>query len=161
MAIILFVLNIYQFLTRQSALRMAEILYAMSRTVRKKAAEVRCHKKDVEIIEAHLYDITASACSLLQVLRCRENSLDLDPEFGIFPTGNRINADSLVRLADNILFAATEDSPDANEEEIVNRALDKFLEKVPTLEQDVAKKIITAVAQQSNRMISKQVSLSS
>ena len=159
MAIILFVLNVYQFLTRQSALRMAEILYAMSRNVRKKAAEVRCNKKDVEIVEAHLYDITASAYSLLQVLRRRENSLD--PEFGIFPTGNRINADSLVRLADNILFAAAEDSPDANEEEIVNRALDKFLEKVPNLEQDAAKKIITAVAQQSNRMISKQVSLSS
>ena len=71
-------------------------------------------------MEAHLFDITASAYSLLRVLRCRENSLDPDPEFGIFPNGNRINVDSLVRLADNILFAAAEDSPDADEEEIVN-----------------------------------------
>tara|TARA_B100001123_G_scaffold269975_1_gene300491 strand:+ start:1019 stop:1249 length:231 start_codon:yes stop_codon:yes gene_type:complete len=38
---ILFILNIYQYLTQRAALRIADILYIMSRNVREKAAEVR------------------------------------------------------------------------------------------------------------------------
>ena len=39
--VLLFLLNIYQFLIQRAALRIAEILYVMSRNVREKAAEVR------------------------------------------------------------------------------------------------------------------------
>ncbi|HCR16511.1 MAG TPA: hypothetical protein DIU35_03425, partial [Candidatus Latescibacteria bacterium] len=63
---ILFILNIYQYLTQRAALRIADILYTMSRNVREKAAEVRRDLKDVEIVEAHLFGISTSARSLLK-----------------------------------------------------------------------------------------------
>ena len=43
--VLLVLLNIYQFLIQWAALRIAEILYVMSRNVREKAAEVRLAKK--------------------------------------------------------------------------------------------------------------------
>ena len=55
--IILVLLNIYQFLVQRAALRIGEILYVMAGNVRAKAQEVRRDGKDVEIIEAHLFDI--------------------------------------------------------------------------------------------------------
>ncbi|MEE2833184.1 MAG: hypothetical protein VYD18_12575, partial [Candidatus Latescibacterota bacterium] len=61
-AIILLVLiSIYQFLIQRAALRIAEILYVMAGNVRAKAQEVRRDGKDVEIIEAHLFDMATSA----------------------------------------------------------------------------------------------------
>ena len=53
LVVILILLNIYQYLVQRAALRIAEILFVMSRNVREKANEVRLDGKDVEIIEAH------------------------------------------------------------------------------------------------------------
>ncbi len=150
-AIGFFVLNLYQFLVQRAALRIAEILYIMSRNVREKAAEVRHDQKDVEIIEAHLFDLTTSARSLLRALGRSESALGPDPEHTMSPNGHHMDSDSLVRLADNIFYAVREESPDANWDEIVNKALDRFLKKVPTMEREGARKIINAVAQQSQR----------
>ena len=58
---------------------------------------------------------------------------------------------SLLRLADNILYAVTEEIPEAEWNEVVNKALERFMEKVPTLDQEAAKKIVVAVARQSDR----------
>ena len=94
--------NVYQYLIQRSALRIAEILYIMSRTVRERAADVRKSQKDVEIIEAHLFDLTTSARSLLRALGRSESSLGPDPEHTMSPNGHHMDSDSLIRLADNI-----------------------------------------------------------
>ena len=60
----LVLLNVYQYLIQRAALRIAEILYVMARNVRAKAVEVRRDGKDVEIIEAHLFDMATSARSI-------------------------------------------------------------------------------------------------
>ena len=150
-AMVLFILNVYQYLTQRTALRIADILYIMSRNVREKAAEVRRDRKDVEIVEAHLFDIGTSARSLLRALGRSEESLGPDPAVDLTPNGNRLDSDSLLRLADNILYAVTEEIPEAEWNEVVNKALERFMEKVPTLDQEAAKKIVVAVARQSDR----------
>ena len=150
-AMVLFILNVYQYLTQRAVLRIAGILYIMSRNVREKAAEVRRDRKDVEIIEAHLFDIATSARSLLRALGRSEESLGPDPTIDLSPNMNRLNSDSLLRLADNILYAVNEETPMGQWNEIVNKALDRFMEKVPTLDREAAKKIVTAVARQSDR----------
>jgi len=147
-AIILVVLNIYQYLVLRAALRIAEILYVMSRNVRGKASEVRRSKKDVEIIEAHLFDIATSARSLLRALGRREKSIDPDPALSISTNGHRMDSDSLLRLADNILYAVKEDNPDIGWEDAIEMALERFLKKLPTMERESAKKIIAVVAQE-------------
>lgn len=150
-AVFLFIVNVYQYLTQRSALRIAEILYVMSRNVRERAAEVRRESKDVEIVEAHLFDISTSARSLLLALGRKEGAIDPDPAIEFSSNGNRLDTDSLLRLADNILYAVVEDSPNAKWEQVVNSALDRFAEKVPNLDREAAKKIVTAVARQSDR----------
>ena len=158
--ILLFILNVYQYLTQRSALRIAEILYVMSRNVRERAAEVRRESKDVEIVEAHLFDISTSARSLLVALGRRQEALGLDPAVEFSPNGNRLDADSLLRLADNILYAVVEDTPDADWNQIVSKALDRFAEKVPNLDREAAKRIVTAVARQSERQENGPLTLS-
>ena len=150
-AMVLFILNVYQFLTQRAALRIAEILYVMSRNVREKAAEVRRDRKDVEIVEAHLFDISTSARSILRVLGRSEDSLGPDPAIDLSSNGNRLDSESLLRLADNILYSVMEDTPEADWGAIVDQALERFIEKVPSLERDAAKKIVIAVARQSEK----------
>ncbi len=151
LSVVLFIVNVYQYLTQRSALRIAEILYVMSRNVREKAAEVRRDHKDVEIVEAHLFDVSTSARSLLRALGRREEAIGPDPAVDLSPNGPRMDSDSLLRLADNILYAVMEEAPEAEWGDIVNRAMERFMEKVPTLEPEAAKKIVTAVARQSER----------
>jgi len=148
LVIILAILNIYQFLIMRAALRIAEILYVMSRNVREKATEVRRHQKDVEIIEAHLFDIATSARSLLRALGRSEKNIDPDPAFSISSNGHRMDSDSLLRLADNIFYAVKEEQPNAGWDETIEIVLDRFLKKVPSLEREPARKIVTVVAQQ-------------
>ena len=150
-AMILFILNVYQYLVQRAAVRIADILYIMSRNVREKAAEVRRDHKDVEIVEAHLFDISTAARSLLRALGRKEESLGPDPVVDLPPNGNRLDSDSLLRLADNIVYAVTEESPDAEWSDVIDRALERFIQKVPTLERDAAKKIVSAVAKRSDR----------
>ena len=91
LVVILILLNIYQYLVQRAALRIAEILFVMSRNVREKAKEVRLDGKDVEIIEAHLFDVATSARSLLKALGRSEKSIDPDPMLSISSTyGHRI-----------------------------------------------------------------------
>ena len=148
LAIILVIFNIYQFLVMRAALRIAEILYVMSRNVRQKASEVRRSKKDVEIIEAHLFDIATSARSLLKTLGRNEKSIDPDPSLSISTNGHSMDSNSLIRLADNIFYAIREESPDMGWDEAIDLALDRFLEKVPSMERQPARKIVMVVAQE-------------
>ena len=149
LVVLLFIVNVYQFLTQRAALRIAEILYIMSRHVREKAAEVKQESKDVEIVEAHLFGIATSARSLLRTLGRKEATLGPDPAVDFEPNhAPRMDNESLVRLADNILFSIKEDAPGASWDEIVDRALDKFQEKVTTLDREGAKRIMAAVARQ-------------
>lgn len=148
MVVALFILNVYQFLTQRAALRIAEILYIMSRHVREKASEVKHQSKDVEIVEAHLFGIGTSARSLLRTLGRKESTLGPDPAVDLANSAPKMDNESLVRLADNILFAIKEDAGDATWDEIVEKALDKFQEKVPTLDREGAKRIMAAVARQ-------------
>jgi hypothetical protein len=147
-AIVLGLLNIYQYLIQRAALRIAEILYVMAGNVRAKAQEVRRDGKDVEIIEAHLFDMATSARSILRALGRSEESLGPDPALTVSTNGNRMTSDSLLRLADNIFFHLTEESPNASWEEIEGTALERFQEKVPNMEPEAARKIVTVVAHQ-------------
>ena len=144
--VVLIGLNIYQYLVMRAALRIAEILYVMSRHVREKASEVRRSQKDVEIIEAHLFDMATSARSLLRALGRGERSIDPDPALSISTNGHPMNSDSMVRLADNILYAIREEHPDFGWEETIEAAMDLFLKKLPGLEREPARKIIMVVA---------------
>ena len=88
LVVLLVVLSIYQYLIQRAALRIAEILFVMSRNVREKANEVRIDGKTVEIIEAHLFDIATSACSLLKALGRAEKTIDPDPMLSISSSNN-------------------------------------------------------------------------
>ena len=145
---VLVVLNIYQFLIQRSALRVAEILYVMASNVRAKAQEVRRDGKDVEIIEAHLFDMATSARSILRALGRSEDSLGPDPALTVTTNGSRMSSDSLLRLADNIFFAVTEESPKASWEDVQARALERFHKRVPNMEREAARKIVNVVAHQ-------------
>ena len=151
LAVALFFFNLYQYLGQRAALQIAEILYILSRNVREKAAEVRLEQKNVEIIEAHLFDLTTSARSLLRALGRSEEALGPDPEHTMSTNGHQRDSDSLIRLPDNIFYSVREESPDANWDEIGNKALEQFLKKVPTMEREGAKKVVNAVAQQFQR----------
>ena len=59
-----------------------------------------------------------------------------------------MDSESLLRLADNILFSVKEENPAANWDDIVDLALDKFEQKAPTLEREAGKRIMSIVAQQ-------------
>jgi len=144
----LILLNIYQFLVQRSALRIAEILYVMAANVRAKAQEVRRDGKDVEIIEAHLFDMATSARSILRALGRSEESLGPDPALTVSTNGSRMSSDSLLRLADNIFFAVNEENPGASWEDIQGQALEMFRIKVPNMEPEAAQKIVTVVAHQ-------------
>jgi hypothetical protein len=144
----LFILNVYQYLTQRAAMRIADIVYIMSRNVREKAAEVRRDRKDVEIVEAHLFDISTSARSLLRALGRKDSAIGPDPAVDLPPNGNRLDNDSLLRLADNILYSIYDEAPELGQGEAIDRALARFLEKVPSLDRDSAKKIVAAVARQ-------------
>ena len=146
--ILLVLLNIYQFLVQRAALRIAEILYVMASNVRAKAQEVRRDSKDVEIIEAHLFDLATSARSLLRSLGRTEESIGPDPTLTVTTNANRMSADSLLRLADNIFFAVTEENPTSPWETIQSTALDRFQQKVPNMEMEAARKIVSVVAHQ-------------
>ena len=149
-------LNVYQYLIQRSALRIAEILYIMSRTVRERAADVRKSQKDVEIIEAHLFDLITTARSLLRSLGRSESSLGPDPEHTMSPNGHHMDSDSLIRLADNIFYAVREESPQGTWEELSDKALERFQKKVPSMEREGAKKIVNAVAMQFRQRTAEQ-----
>lgn len=142
---LLFVLNIYQFLVSRTALRLGEVLFVMSNNVREKAAEVRREQKDIEIIEAHLLDLTTSTRGLLRALGRREKTLGTDPS--LTHNGMRMDGDSLIRMADNVFYAVTEETPNANWDETIEMVLERFLKKAPFLERSAARSIIDAVAQ--------------
>ena len=152
---ILVVLNIYQYLVQRAALRVGEILYVMAGNVRAKAQEVRRDGKDVEIIEAHLFDIATSARSILRALGRSEKSLGPDPALTVSTNGSRMSSDSLLRLADNIFFSVSEDHPDSSWEEIQNAALQRFQLSVPNMEAETARKIVTVVAHQFQKDLKK------
>ena len=65
------VLNVYQYLTKRGAQRLAEVLYIMSRNVAERAQGVKRHQKDVEIVEAQLQDCILLHRLLAQVPRSR------------------------------------------------------------------------------------------
>jgi hypothetical protein len=133
-------LNIYQFLVQRAALRVAEILYVIASNVRAKAQEVRRDGKDVEIIEAHLFDMATSARSILRALGRSEESLGRDPALTVGTNGNRMSSDSLLRLTDNILFAVSEENPGAEWDDVQGEALNIIQKKVPNMEPEAGEK---------------------
>ena len=90
--IILLTLSICQHFTKRAALKISELLYIMSKNVREKAVMVREYGKDMEILEAHLFDINASARSLLEVLGHRQISLELDPSLVLSMNGKQVTS---------------------------------------------------------------------
>lgn len=157
LAMVLTLLNIYQYLMMRSALRIAEILYVMSRNVRAKASEVRKSKKDVEIIEAHLFDIATSARSLLKALGRSEKAIDPDPAISIATNGHQMSSDSLIRLADNIFYSVREEKPEASWDEAFETALERFQSKMPGMEREAARKIVKVVASEHRAKVLEQL----
>ena len=145
LVVLLFIFNVCQFLQRRAALHIAEVLYVMTRHVREKIAEANAEPKDIEIVEAHLFSMITSARSLLRTLG---RKLRPDPALDLTGNAPKIDDESLVRLADNVLFSVKEDAKDASWNEIVESALDKFHQRAPELDREGAKRIMTAVAKQ-------------
>ena len=65
--------------------------------------------------------------------------------------GNRMSSDSLLRLADNIFFAVSEENPGAEWDDVQGEALKRFQKKVPNMELEAARKIVTVVAHQAHK----------
>jgi len=158
--IVLVLLNTYQFLVQRAALRIAEILYVMAGNVRAKAQEVRRDGKDVEIIEAHLFDMATSARSILRALGRSDDSPGPDPALTVGTNGNHMSSDSLLRLADNIFFAVSEENPGAEWDDVQGEALQRFQKKVPNMEPEAARKIVNVVAHQFHKENGRKTSLS-
>ena len=150
--VVLGVLNVYQYLNKKGAQRLAEVLYIISRNVSERAHQVRQQQKDVEIVEAQLQDIVTSARTLLKALGHTEDSLDPDPTYTIFNVSEDMKKESLIRLADRILFAVREENPNAGQGEIESRTLERFLIKVPNMDQEKAEKIIRVVSKQNGEV---------
>ena len=70
--------------------------------------------------------------------------------------GSRMSADSLLRLADNIFFAVTEENPGAEWDDVQGEALKRFQKKVPNMEPEAARKIVTVVAHQAHKESSRK-----
>ena len=145
LVVLLFIFNVCQFLQRRAALHIAEVLYVMTRHVREKIAEANAEPKDIEIVEAHLFSMITSARSLLRTLG---RKLRPDPALDLTGNAPKIDDESLVRLADNILFSVKEDAKDVSWNEVVDSALDKFHQRTPELDREGAKRIMTVVAKQ-------------
>ena len=139
------VLNVYQYLNRRGAQRLAEVLYIVSRNVSERAQTVKRQQKDVEIVEAQLQDVVTTARTLLVALGRPEDSLDPDPNYTIFNSSQAMSKESLLRLADRLLFSVREENPQADQDEIVSKTMERFLMKVPSLDETKAQKIIYVV----------------
>ncbi len=84
--------------------------------------------KDVEIIEAHLYDVATSTRILLKGLGRRGKSIDPDPMLSISSMNeHRIDSESLTRLADNIFFTVIAQQPEACWEDTTKVVLVRFI----------------------------------
>ena len=140
------VLNVYQSLAVRGAQRLAEVLYIMSRNVAERAQGVKRHQNDIEIVEGQLQDVVTASRSLLVALGRAEESLDPDPTYPIFNGSQEMSRESLLRLADRLLFSVKEENPQAERDEIVSKTMERFLMKVPSLDEIKAQKIIHVVA---------------
>ena len=138
-------LNVYQHLAKRGAQRLAEVLYIMSRNVAERAQGVKRHQKDVEIVEAQLQDVVTTARTLLVALGRPESTLDPDPAYTIFTGSQEMSKESLLRLADRLLFSVREENPKAENDEIVSKTMERFLMKVPSLDETKAQKILHVV----------------
>ena len=140
------IFNVYQYLSRRGSERLAEVLYIMSRNVAERAQSVKRHQKDVESVEAQLQDVVTTARTLLVALGRAEETLDPDPTYTIFNGSNEMSKESLLRLADRLLFSVREENPKVDQEEIVSKTMERFLMKVPSLDEVKAQKILHVVA---------------
>ena len=138
-------LNVYQYLAKKGAQRLAEVLYIVSRNVAERAQVVKRQQKDVEIVEAQLQDVVTTARTLLVALGRSEESLDPDPNYTIFNGSQEMSKEGLLRMADRLLFSVREENPHAEHDEIVSKTMERFLLKVPSLDETKAQKIIHVV----------------
>ena len=153
-AVALVVLNIYQYLTQRAVLRLAQVLFAMSVNVRDKSKEVRKNGKDIEIIEAHLFDIFTTVRTLVEVFG-KTDQLEarlLEEQRTAFGRYWNDGSDSMLRLASEIVDVLSEESPDTPWPDVERRALDQFVGKIPNVDREMARKIINAVAGERNRV---------
>lgn len=139
------ILNVYQYLAKRGAQRLAEVLYIVSRNVSERAQGVKRHQKDVEILEAQLQDVVTTARTLLVALGRSEDTLDPDPSYTIFSGSQAMSKESLLRLADRLLFSVREENPQADQDEVMSKTMERFLVKVPSLDEAKAQKIIHVV----------------
>jgi hypothetical protein len=64
---------------------------------------------------------------------------------------SRMSSDSLLRLADNIFFAVSEENPGAEWDDVQSEALKRFQKKVPNMEVEAARKIVNVIAHQFHK----------
>ena len=91
--------------------------------------------------------MATSARSILRALGRSEESLGPDPALTVSTNGSsRMSSDSLLRLADNIFFAVSEENPGAEWDDVQSEALKRFQKKVPNMEVEAARKIVNVIA---------------
>jgi hypothetical protein len=102
-------------------------------------------------LEAQLQDVVTIAHTLLVALGRSDASLDPDTTYTIFNGSQEMSKESLLRMADRLLFSVREENPNADRDEIVSKIMERFLVKVPSLNETKAQKIIYVVYNDENQ----------
>lgn len=152
--IALVLLNGYQFLVQRTAIRISKGLFVMSSNVIEKTREIQSSGKDIEIVEAHLMDIHTLIGVLLSSLRTGEKM-----ELGSFlythqqgppdPLAEDGEETSIVQSVQGIVRHLLQDHGEWEINDIVEAALDRFAEKMPSMEQKSARRLVETVVKRN------------
>lgn len=150
----LVLLNMYQFLIQRSAVRVSKGLFVISSNVIEKAKEIRVSGKDIEIVEAHLLDIHTLVGMLLSSLRAKEkielsSFLYTHQQNHVDPLTKDWEEDSVFRSAEDIVRNLIQEHGEWEMSEIVDTALDQFVERVPNMERESARRIVDTVVKRN------------
>lgn len=154
MIAILILLSMYQYLIQRAAIRLSKGLFVMSSNVIEKTKEIRTSGKDIEIIEAHLMDIHTLVGMLLSSLRTKEK-IELGSFLYTHQPGHlntltkEWEEDSVFQSAEDIVRNLLQEHGEWEITEIVDAALEQFVEKVPNMERESARRLVETVVKRS------------
>jgi hypothetical protein len=125
----------------------------MTSNVIEKAREIQRSGKDIEIVEAHLMDVHTLVGMLLSSLRTKDKI-----ELSSFlyshqksPTEDRVeeDEDSVFQTAEGIVRSLIQEHGEWEINEMVDAALDQFLEKMPNMERESARRIVETMVKRN------------
>ena len=153
----LVLVNVYQFLVQRAAVRVSKGLFVMSSNVIEKTREIRRSEKDIEIVEAHLMDIHTLVGMLLSSLHAKEkielsSFLYARQKPHLDASTKEWEEDSVFQAGEDIVRRLMQEHSEWEISEIVDAALDEFMERVPNMERDSARRIVETVVKRNCMM---------